>query len=146
MQTLVHVISQVDAGSAESAGGIAGGLFGGLIGLAFLILTVVGYWKVFTKIGLPGWMGIIPFVNIYMIYKARGQHEPVVWLILCLIPCIQIIGFWFLASDTAELFGKGVGWKLFLFLIPGLSHMILGFGSSAPERANIAPGVGLNAA
>ena len=146
MQTLVHLASQSDYGSGSGGVSLGLGIFGGLLGFALVVLTLIGYWKVFTKIGLPGWMGIIPFVNIYMIYKARGQHEPIVFLILCLIPCIQLIGFWFLASDTAELFGKGFGWKLFLFLVPGLSHLILGFSSAQAERANIAPGVGLNAA
>ena len=33
----------------------------GLLGLALVVLTLSGYWKVFTRIGLPGWMGIVPF-------------------------------------------------------------------------------------
>lgn len=148
MNALIQVVGQSDytTDTAVSGGALAGFGLIWLISLAFLVLTLVGYWKVFTKIGLPGWMGIIPFVNIYMLFKARGQREPVVWLILALIPCIQIIALWFLANDTAELFGKELGWKIFLFLIPGLSHIILGFGGSEAERANIAPGVGLNAA
>ena len=49
------------------------------------------------------------------------------------------------APRAAELFGKGLGWKIFLFIFPGLSHLILGFGSSPADRSMIAPGVGLNA-
>ncbi len=149
MNTLVQLVSQTDFTTTTDSGTSAGGVaaFGALwfLSLALLVLTLIGYWKVFTKIGLPGWMGIIPFVNIYMIFKARGQREPVVWLILCLIPCIQIIGLAMLANDTAELFDKGLGWKLFLFFFPGLSHLFLGFGGSAADRSKIAPGVGLNA-
>ena len=147
MNTLVQVVGQTDftTTSETSAGGLAAFGFVWFISLALLVLTLIGYWKVFTKIGLPGWMGIVPFVNIYMLFKARGQREPVVWLILCLIPCIQIIGLWFLANDTAELFGKELGWKIFLFIFPGLSHLILGFGGSQADRSMIAPGVGLNA-
>lgn len=115
-----------------------------LIALVLTVVMFAGYWKVFTKMGLPGWMGIIPFVNVYMLFKARGQHEPVVWLILSLIPCINIIAMWFLANDTAEIFGKELGWKLFLFFIPGISHLVLGFGSDQAVAANMAPGVGLN--
>ena len=104
-----------------------------------------GYWKVFTKIGLPGWMGIVPFVNVYMIFEARGERDPVLWLILSLIPCVNIVALWFLANDTAEMFGKEDGWKLFLFFIPGISHLVLGMGSAQAVPANIAPGVGINA-
>ncbi len=114
--------------------------------VGLFVLLLVGYWKVFAKLGLPGWMGIIPFVNVYMLFKARGQHEPVVWLILSLIPCINIIAMWMLANDTAELFGKELGWKIFLFLIPGISHLVLAFGSAEVDRTALAPGVGLNAA
>lgn len=149
MNTLVQVVGQTDFtttnDTAASAGGLAALGFVWFLSLALVVMTLIGYWKVFTKIGLPGWMGIVPFVNIYMLFKARGQREPVVWLILCLIPCIQIIGLWFLANDTAELFGKELGWKIFLFIFPGLSHLILGFGGSQADRSMIAPGVGLNA-
>ncbi len=130
--------TEVDAGGAALVAVI------GVAYLALIVLMFVGYWKVFTKMGLPGWMGIIPFVNIYMLFKARGQREPVVWLILSLIPCINIIAMWFLANDTAEIFGKELGWKIFLFLIPGISHLVLGLGSAQAVPANIAPGVGLN--
>ena len=141
---LATLAQDFETTTSSNGGGFAA--FGILmvIYLALFVVFLIGYWKVFTKLGLPGWMGIIPLVNVYMLFKARGQHEPVVWLILSLIPCINIIAMWFLANDTAELFGKEFGWKLFLFLIPGLSHIILGLGSATAVPANIAPGVGLN--
>ena len=58
------------------------------------------------------------------------------WLILSLIPCINIIAMWMLANDTAELFGKELGWKIFLFLIPGISHIV---PASAAPRSTAAP-------
>ncbi len=124
----------------------AGPLAGGLLGLVWILIVLIGFWKVFTKLGLPGWMGLVPFVNVYMIYKARGQHSPILWLILTFIPCINIIALWVLASDTAELFGKGLVWKLFLFILPGFAHLVLGYGGSDADRSALAPGVGLNKA
>ncbi len=137
------ILAALTQSSDSAAGGGIAAVFV-LFYLAIFVMFIIGYWKVFTKLGLPGWMGIIPFVNIYMIFKARGEHEPVVFLILCMIPCVNIIGMWFLASDTAEMFGKEIGWKIFLFLIPGVSHLVLGLGDSTAVPANIAPGVGLN--
>lgn len=128
----------------SSSGGGAFAIIMLVIYVALFALFLIGYWKVFTKMGLPGWMGIVPFVNVYMLFKARGQREPVVWLILLLIPCIQFVALWFLANDTAEVFDKGFGWKLALFLFPGIAHLILGFGSAQANPANMAPGVGLN--
>lgn len=143
LATLLQDGLTTSSSSNAGAGATIAILF--LVYIAMIVVMAVAYWKVFTKLGLPGWMGIIPFVNVYMIFKARGQHEPIVFLILCLIPCINIIGYWFVASDTAELFGKELGWKLFLFFLPGISHLVLGFGSAQADRMAIAPGVGLNA-
>ncbi|MFV0316841.1 MAG: DUF5684 domain-containing protein [Microthrixaceae bacterium] len=137
------------ATTTDGSGAVAGAgltIFLVVLYLALIVVMFVGYWKLFTKLGLPGWMGIVPFVSQYMVYKARGQRPPLLWLILLLIPCIDIIALWFLASDTAEMFGKGIGWKLFLFFIPGLSHLILAFGSSEGVPQNMAMGVGLNRA
>lgn len=142
---MLATLAQTTSSSSDSSSGAGIAVFV-VVYLALLVVVLIGYWKVFTKIGLPGWMGIVPFVNIYMIFKARGQREPVVWLILCLIPCVNIIGFWFLASDTAELFDKELGWKIFLFFIPGISHLVLGFGSAQGDPSKMAPGVGLNRA
>lgn len=140
---MLATLFQNDTTNNAAAGGAIGILL--VIYLAIFVVFLVGYWKVFTKLGLPGWMGIIPFVNVYMLFKARGKHEPVVWLILSLIPCINIVAMWMLANDTAELFGKELGWKIFLFLIPGISHLVLGFGGADVDRTALAPGVGLNA-
>ena len=139
MLAVLQSLSQSDTTSNTANGGAIAAF--GIFYLALLVLFLVGYWKVFTKIGLPGWMGIIPFVNVYMLFKARGNRDPIVWLILSLIPCINIIALWFLANDTAELFDKELGWKIFLFLIPGLSHLVLGFGSAQVDPTKIAPGV-----
>lgn len=143
---LATLAQDFETTTSSNGGGFAA--FGILmvIYLALFVVFLIGYWKVFTKLGLPGWMGIIPLVNVYMLFKARGQHEPVVWLILSLIPCINIIAMWMLANDTVELFGKELGWKIFLFLIPGISHIVLGFGSAEVDRSALAPGVGFNAA
>lgn len=143
LQSVAQNDFTVTTETSSSGGGAAAVVFF-VVYLGLLLLFLVGYWKVFTKMGLPGWMGIIPFVNVYMLFKARGQHEPIVWLILSLIPCINIIALWFLANDTAEIFDKELGWKIFLFLIPGISHLVLGFGSAQANPANMAPGVGLN--
>ena len=144
MHPVLALLAQ-DTTTSDAAGGAMVVLLL-LVYLGVFVALLVGYWKVFQKIGLPGWMGIVPFVNVYMLFKARGQREPVVWLILFLIPCINIIAAWFLANDTAELFDKELGWKIFLFLLPGVAHLVLGFGSAQVNPANVAPGVGINAA
>ena len=121
-----------------------------------VLLELAALWVIFTKIGLPGWMGIIPFLNTFMVYKARGLRSPALWTILyvvgspslgmrgsLIVPAVVlgvlfVVARWFFCSDLAEMFGKATGWKIFLFLIPGLADLVLAFGDSKADRRNIA--------
>ncbi|MHB1138315.1 MAG: DUF5684 domain-containing protein [Microthrixaceae bacterium] len=141
---MLNLLGAIAQTTTDDAGGGGVAVIVAIVYIALFVVYCVAYWKVFTKLGLPGWMGIVPFVNVYMIFKARGERSPVLWLILCLVPCINIIAVWFLASDTADMFDKELGWKIFLFLIPGIGHLVLGFGDSTANPAKMAPGVGLN--
>ena len=39
------------------------------ISLAVTVLLLVALWKVFTKAGEPGWKGLIPVYNVYMLFQ-----------------------------------------------------------------------------
>lgn len=132
LMTLFH---QASSSTSTSGGATAAYAAFGIIGL---IIYVAAFWRLFSKLGLPGWMGIIPFVNTYMIYKTRGVRSPVLWLILSFIPCLNIIALWFMVSDLAEMYGKHIGWKLFLFFLTPLAALILAFGGSQAVPANMA--------
>lgn len=113
---------------SDSSTGIAGAGFLFIIYIAFFAIYLVAWWKLFTKMGQPGWIGIIPILNAYGIYKLAGREWW--WIILLFIPCINLVALWFLAADTAKLFGKELGWTILLFLLPGIGHLILAFGDS----------------
>lgn len=36
---------------------------------ALLLLSIAGLWAIFRKAGEPGWAAIIPFYNVYILYK-----------------------------------------------------------------------------
>ena len=128
----------------------------GVFAVIVFVLEIVAMWVIFTKIGLPGWMGIVPLVNIFMVYKARGLRSPALWLLLYVlgtpalglrgdlwVPAVVlgvlfVIARWFFCSDLAEMFGKATGWKIFLFLVPGLADLMLAFGDSKADKRNIA--------
>lgn len=114
-------------GQSDSGGGGAAAILI-VVYVALLVIYLVSMWKLFTKMGQPGWVGIVPILNAYGIYKLAGREWW--WVILLFIPCINIIALWFLASDTADLFGKELGWKILLFLLPGIGHIVLAFGDS----------------
>ena len=45
------------------------GTGGSLIGLALTVLAIIAMWKMFEKAGEPGWAAIVPFYNIYVLFK-----------------------------------------------------------------------------
>lgn len=106
--------------------GLIGGLCGGLIGLAFGLFMLIAMWKIFTKAGKPGWASIIPFYNIWMMLEVVGR--PGWWLILFLIPGVNVIVGIILMVDLAKSFGKTGGFAIGMILLPYVFFPILGFG------------------
>ena len=135
MNALITLVSQTDplispAPISETTSGGSAGMLAtvSLISLAILVITLVAMWKIFVKMGEPGWKGLIPIYNVFKIYEISGRSG---WLVLLfLIPCINLVAAWLLADSLGDIFGKSFGYKVGLFLIPGIMHLILGFGSS----------------
>ena len=54
--------------------------------ICFYVLLVIAWWKIFTKAGVEGWMALVPFLNLYQIYKiAWGEGW---YFLLMLIPFV----------------------------------------------------------
>jgi Family of unknown function (DUF5684) len=96
--------------------------------LLIALLVIVAMWKVFTKAGRPGWAAIIPIYNIYVWCKIVGR--PGWWVILMLIPLVNIIVGIMVCIDMAKSFGKGVGFGIGIALLGIILLPILGFGSA----------------
>ncbi len=121
------LLAQADYPLTPDGGGAAGGI-GGIIWLAILILGVVGLWKVFVKAGKPGWAAIIPIYNIIVLLQIVGK--PVWWIILFLIPLVNIIVAIIVMIALAKSFGKGTGYGIGLFLLGFIFIPMLGFDDS----------------
>ena len=115
-----------DAMNTAAAQG--GSMIGGLIGLAILVFLIAAMWKVFTKAGKAGWLVLIPIVNIYQLLKIAGR--PGWWLILFLIPLVNLIISILVSMDIAKSFGKGAGFGLGLAFLSPIFYPIMGFGSA----------------
>src|SRR2546426_9659264 len=89
--------------------------------LAVVVLLIAATWKVFTKAGKPGWAAIIPIYNTYVLIKVAGR--PGWWLVLYIIPIVNIVISIIVSLDVARNFGKGGAFGFFLlWLLP-----IIGF-------------------
>ena len=97
-------------------------------GIIFLIV-IVGLWKIFTKAGEPGWAAIIPIYNYYVILKIVGR--PWWWLLLMLIPIVNLIVSIIVAIDLAKSFGKDAAYGvILLWLFSVIGYLILGYGDA----------------
>lgn len=115
------------AQSGDNAGGFAAMIFV-LIELAIFVLIIAGAWKMYAKAGQPGWACIIPIFNIFILMKIVGR--PWWWLILLLVPFLNIIIGIIINNDLAKSFGRGIGTTLGLIFLPFVFIPILGFGSA----------------
>ena len=99
-----------------------------IVWLVVAVLMIAAMWKVFSKAGQPGWASIIPIYNLYVMCKIAGR--PGWWVILMLIPFVNLIVIIILCIDIAKSFGNGVGFGLGLFFLGFIFFPILGFGSA----------------
>ena len=99
-----------------------------VIYVAIIVLMIAAFWKIFTKAGQPGWASIIPFYNLYILLKVVGR--PAWWLIMFLIPFVNIVFLIIVYVDLAKAFGKGAGYAVGMLLLPFIFFPILGFGSA----------------
>jgi uncharacterized membrane protein YhaH (DUF805 family) len=111
----------------EHGGGIED-VITAVIGLAIIILMFAGIWKTFVKAGRPGWGAIVPIYNTYLMCKIAGKSGW--WVLLFLIPCVNLIFALIVSIDVASNFGKGTGFGLGLAVLPYIFFPILGFSNA----------------
>lgn len=112
----------------EDQTALIGGLFGGLIGLVIGLVALIAMWKVYTKAGKPGWAVLIPIYNLYVLLEIVGR--PWWWLIMFLIPVVNVVLLFIISFDLAKSFGKGAGFALGLIFLNLIFMLILGFGDA----------------
>lgn len=99
-----------------------------IICLALAVVSIAGTWKAFEKAGQPGWACIIPIYNIYIMLKIGGK--PGWWLLLFLVPFVNVvIGIW-LTNMISKSFGKDEGFTVGLLFLGFIFWLILGFGDA----------------
>lgn len=117
--------------------------------LALTVLCLIATYKVFKKLGMEGWKGLIPVVNVYLLMEKVGVNHK--WLlvvffggIIALVPILGALVYLIallyfvilLAVSTARAFGKSTGFAIGLILLSPIFLCILGFGKSEFVGAN----------
>ena len=91
-------------------------------------ILVIPYWVIFTKAGQPGWPALIPIYSTYIVLKIVGR--PGWWLVLFIIPLVNLVILIIMMNDLSKSFGHGVGFTLGLVFLSLIFVYILAFGSS----------------
>jgi len=96
-------------------------------------LAIAGFfiyvgWQLFEKADQPGWAAIIPIYNIIVTLRIIGR--PWWWLLLMLIPIVQIYPLIMIPIDLAKSFGKGTGFGVGLLLLGVIFYPILALGDA----------------
>ena len=132
-QTDLETTTQMVTMTNDEATSILGLAFGvfvwSMIWLVISIIAIIALWRIFSKAGEAGWKAIIPIYNYYVLLKIVGR--PGWWLLLLLIPFVNIIVYLLVSVDLAKSFGKSeVFGVVAIWLFSIIGYMILGFGES----------------
>jgi len=99
-----------------------------IISAVVSLALLVAMWRIYAKAGQPGWAVIIPIVNIYYLLKVAGK--PGWWLLLLLVPVVNVIVLLIVDFNLAKVFGRSTLFGLGLVLLSPIFLLILGFGGS----------------
>jgi hypothetical protein len=118
----IPVYAQDAAAQAASA---AAGMTTLLVWLAIVVLLVVSMWRVFERAGQPGWMAIVPILNMYVLIKIAGKSG--LLLLGLIIPVVNIVVAFIVAFGVAARFRRGQGFGIGLALLPFIFYPILAY-------------------
>jgi len=96
--------------------------------LAIAVLLIVCQWMIYTKAGKPGWASIIPIYNIVVLLEI--VKKPIWWLVLLMIPLVNVVIAILIMIELAKVFGKDGGFTVGLILLPYVFYPILAFGDA----------------
>lgn len=126
--SLLSLLAFQNYGGYAETGAEGPGIVFWLIYGAIIILWIAGLWKTFDKAGEPGWAAIIPIYNTIVLLKIAGR--PLWWIILLLVPFVNLIILIIVSIDIAKRFGKGTGFGIGLAILGFIFYPILGFGDA----------------
>lgn len=115
---------------AQESGGGGGLIFAitSLIALAFILVIIIGNWKLFEKAGQPGWACLIPIYNIYVMLQIAGMGA--IWLVAFFLPFLNFIAAIMLCMRLARAFGQSALVGVAMIFLPFIIIPMLAFGDA----------------
>ena len=120
---ILQLLADSTVTPAAAAGVGIGSLIGGLVGYIVGVLPLFG---IFGKAGEPGWAAFVPIYNVLVLLKIVGR--PVWWIVLLIIPVVNIVALVLIVLDLAKAFGKSTGFGVGLIFLGWIFQLILWLG------------------
>ena len=95
------------------------------ISLLLSALVIVSLWFLFKKAGEEGWAAIVPFYNLYILFKITWGSG--IKFLLLLIPIANIVIMIITMVKLAKAFGKGGGWACGIIFLGEVFLPIMAF-------------------
>ncbi|MBQ3465535.1 MAG: FHA domain-containing protein [Firmicutes bacterium] len=99
-----------------------------ILSLLITAAIIVGIWKMFEKAGEGGWKSLIPFYNMYILYKISWGNG--LLFLLLFLPIIDIVMIIVTPFKTAKAYGLHPLYGVGLLLLPVIFYPVIGLGSS----------------
>ena len=131
---ITTLATEVANTTAAAAGASTGSLVGGLIGYLVYAFALVG---VFKKADEPVWQAFVPIWNAIVLIKVSGK--PIWWIILLLIPIVNIVILVLVYHGLSTSFGHGAGFTVGLIFLSIIFLYILGYDSNPYRGADRQP-------
>ena len=109
-------------------GAMVGMLVSLLVCVPIFLWIITSMMGLFIKAGQPGWAALIPIYNLIVLLQIVGK--PVWWVLLCLIPCVNLVVLIVLDISLAKSFGRSAAFGIGLALLGPIFLPILAFGSA----------------
>ncbi len=91
-------------------------------------------WRIFEKAGKPGWASLIPIFNTLI--QLEIVQRPLWWVLLMLIPGINLVITVIILFDLAKVFGKDNGFAFGLLFLAPIFVPILALGNAVYTPRN----------
>jgi hypothetical protein len=102
--------------------------FGIIIYLAVIAFYIYVGWKLYEKAGQPGWACIIPIYSAIVMLRIVGK--PWWWILMFLIPVVNIVFLIWMLNMLSKSFGKDEGFTVGLVLLGFIFYPILALGDA----------------
>lgn len=94
----------------------------------FLVITAESRWKIYKKAGKEGWAALIPLYNIIVFLEII--EKPLWWLIMLLIPGVNIVFSIWMLNLLAKRFDKDEAFTIGLLFLPFIFYPLLGMSKA----------------